>query len=85
MFLSSLLFFPMCYAKPEEVIEQLESSEFFDLDTADKVQILVGLCHRIMGTYSIQDYMEEKQQDAAELWCVRFNVTCVVTSFEHHH
>ncbi|XP_055996600.1 tyrosine-protein kinase BAZ1B-like isoform X2 [Ostrea edulis] len=53
---------------PDEIIQQLETQEFFMLDPAQKVQILKGLCLRIMGTYSVQDYMEEKQQEASKLW-----------------
>lgn len=54
--------------QPADVIEQLESNEFYDLEPGVKLQILVGLCHRIMASYSIQDFMDEKQQEAAELW-----------------
>lgn len=53
---------------PDEIIQQLETQEFFSLDPKEKVQILKGLCLRIMGTYSVQDYMEEKQQEATKLW-----------------
>ncbi|XP_078333883.1 tyrosine-protein kinase BAZ1B-like isoform X2 [Crassostrea virginica] len=51
-----------------EIIQQLETQEFFSLDPVHKVHILKGLCLRIMGTYSVQDYMEEKQQEATKLW-----------------
>lgn len=54
--------------QPDEIIQQLETQEFFSLDPKEKVQILKGLCLRIMGTYSVQDYMEEKQQEATKLW-----------------
>ncbi|XP_077978529.1 LOW QUALITY PROTEIN: tyrosine-protein kinase BAZ1B-like [Glandiceps talaboti] len=50
------------------LIDKLESSEFIDLEPGDKLQILVGLCHRIMSSFSVQDYMEEKQRNATQLW-----------------
>ncbi|VDI06875.1 bromodomain adjacent to zinc finger domain protein 1B [Mytilus galloprovincialis] len=53
---------------PEEIIQLLESQELYDLDGEQKVKILKGLCLRIMGTYSVQDYMEEKQNEATQLW-----------------
>lgn len=56
------------FLQPDEIIQQLETQEFFSLDPKEKVQILKGLCLRIMGTYSVQDYMEEKQQEATQLW-----------------
>ncbi|XP_061178155.1 tyrosine-protein kinase BAZ1B-like isoform X1 [Saccostrea echinata] len=52
----------------DDIIQQLETQEFFMLDPVQKIQILKGLCLRIMGTYSVQDYMEEKQQEATQLW-----------------
>ncbi|CAG2228165.1 BAZ1B [Mytilus edulis] len=55
-------------SKPEEIIQLLESQELYDLDGEQKVKILKGLCLRIMGTYSVQDYMEEKQNEATQLW-----------------
>lgn len=58
------------FLQPDEIIQQLETQEFFSLDPKEKVLILKGLCLRIMGTYSVQDYMEEKQQEATKLWWV---------------
>ena len=58
----------LCWWQLEGLMEQLESSEFAELDTEVKVNILSGLCHRVMGTYSVQDYMDEKHMEAAELW-----------------
>lgn len=51
----------------ESVIQQLESQEFFHLEVSDKLAILRGLCLRVMATYSVQDYMEEKQREAIQL------------------
>ena len=68
--------FVLCISRQEislqdaEIIQQLETQEFFSLDPVHKVHILKGLCLRIMGTYSVQDYMEEKQQEATKLWYV---------------
>ena len=52
------------------MIETLESEEIYTLRPEQKLQILSGLCHRIMSSYSVQDFMEEKQREAAELWYV---------------
>ncbi|GAB1605140.1 tyrosine-protein kinase BAZ1B-like isoform X2 [Argonauta hians] len=52
----------------EELIEMLGEQEFNDLEPAEKLQILKGLCLRIMGTYSVQDFMEQKQAAASDLW-----------------
>jgi len=52
------------------VIEQLETSELYELEAPIKLQILVGLCHRIMASYSVQDFMDEKNNEAAQLWSV---------------
>ena len=46
----------------------LETQELYQLDAVQKLQILKGLCLRIMGTYSVQDFMEEKQQECSRLW-----------------
>ena len=48
----------------------LETQELYQLDAVQKLQILKGLCLRIMGTYSVQDFMEEKQQECSRLWWV---------------
>ncbi|ELT91900.1 hypothetical protein CAPTEDRAFT_216422 [Capitella teleta] len=53
---------------PEELMEKLESGELYDLDADDKLNVILGLCHRVMCTYSVQDYLEGKQQLASELW-----------------
>ena len=52
----------------EEVLEQLESSELHELNPEAKLQILLGLCHRLMGSYSVQDYMQQKIAECSELW-----------------
>lgn len=52
------------------MIEQLEVSEFYELSPELKLQILVGLCHRVMASYSVQDYMDEKNNEASSLWSV---------------
>ena len=57
--------------KPEDIVQLLETQELYDLDATQKVKILKGLCLRIMGTYSVQDYMEEKQNEATQLWLVK--------------
>lgn len=46
----------------------LESHELYELEPMQKLQILKGLCLRIMGTYSVQDFMEQKQAEASSLW-----------------
>ncbi|XP_072285050.1 tyrosine-protein kinase BAZ1B isoform X2 [Pyxicephalus adspersus] len=52
----------------DEFLEKLETSEFFELTTEEKLHILAALCHRILMTYSVQDHVDEKQQTSAELW-----------------
>ncbi len=56
--------------QPEELIEQLETDELYSLRPGQKLQILSSLCARIMNSYSAQDFMEEKQREATELWFV---------------
>ncbi|XP_060064510.1 tyrosine-protein kinase BAZ1B-like [Ylistrum balloti] len=58
----------------DALLQLLESQELYQLDLAQKIQILKGLCQRIMGTYSVQDYMEEKQTEASKLWRKRLAV-----------
>ncbi|XP_064601605.1 tyrosine-protein kinase BAZ1B-like [Liolophura sinensis] len=53
---------------PEDIIQVLETTELFQLTADQKLKILKGLCQRIMGSYSVQDYMEEKQKEASVLW-----------------
>ncbi|XP_053384171.1 tyrosine-protein kinase BAZ1B-like isoform X2 [Mercenaria mercenaria] len=53
---------------PDDLIQLLETQELYQLEAEQKLAILKGLCERIMGTYSVQDYMEEKQQESAGLW-----------------
>ena len=48
-------------------MQQLESQEFFQLECQEKLAVLRGLCLRVMATYSVQDYMEEKQREAIQL------------------
>lgn len=56
------------FFQPEELLQLLETQELYQFDPVQKLQILKGLCLRIMGTYSVQDFMEEKQQEASRLW-----------------
>ncbi|KAI5139972.1 tyrosine-protein kinase BAZ1B isoform X1 [Manis pentadactyla] len=58
----------------DEFLERLETSEFFELTSEEKLQILTALCHRILMTYSVQDHMETRQQMSAELWKERLAV-----------
>ncbi|XP_048225034.1 tyrosine-protein kinase BAZ1B [Perognathus longimembris pacificus] len=58
----------------DEFLEKLETSEFFELTSEEKLQILTALCHRILMTYSVQDHMESRQQMSAELWKERLAV-----------
>ncbi|XP_046339571.1 tyrosine-protein kinase BAZ1B-like [Haliotis rufescens] len=52
---------------PDQIIQQLETQEFHELEAESKLKVLSGLCLRLLGTYSIQDYMENKQQEASQL------------------
>ncbi|XP_064634719.1 tyrosine-protein kinase BAZ1B-like [Lineus longissimus] len=52
----------------EELLEQLETTEFYEFEPKQKLEFFKCLCHRIMGSYSVQDYMEEKQKDMSRLW-----------------
>jgi bromodomain adjacent to zinc finger domain protein 1B len=58
----------------DEFLEKLETSEFFELTSEEKLRILTALCHRILMTYSVQDHMETRQQMSAELWKERLAV-----------
>ncbi|TFJ99274.1 protein S100-A5 [Platysternon megacephalum] len=58
----------------DEFLEKLETSEFFELTSEEKLQIVAALCHRILMTYSVQDHVEAKQQMSAELWKERLAV-----------
>ncbi|XP_022094997.1 tyrosine-protein kinase BAZ1B-like isoform X3 [Acanthaster planci] len=53
---------------PQELVELLETSEFFELEPLKKLQLLVFLCHRILASYAVQDFMDNKQKVAARLW-----------------
>ncbi|KAH3882244.1 tyrosine-protein kinase BAZ1B-like [Dreissena polymorpha] len=53
---------------PDELIQLLETQELYQLEPAKKLAIMKGLCERIMGSYSVQDYMEETQQKSAQMW-----------------
>ncbi|WAR02391.1 BAZ1B-like protein [Mya arenaria] len=52
----------------DDLIQLLENQELYDLEPIQKIAILKGLCLRIMGTYAVQDYMEERQLESARLW-----------------
>lgn len=52
---------------PDPLVQQLETQEFFQLECQEKLSLLRGLCLRLMATYSVQDYMEEKQREAVQL------------------
>lgn len=52
----------------DEFLEKLETTEFFELMTEEKLHILTALCHRILMTYSVQDHVDEKQHTSGELW-----------------
>lgn len=58
----------------DEFLEKLETSEYFDLSSEEKLQILAALSHRILMTYSVQDHVDSKQQMSAELWKERLAV-----------
>jgi len=64
----------VCVCQPAELIDQLDTNEFYELEPPVKLQILVGLCHRIMASYSVQDYMDEKSNEACKLWLVLSHV-----------
>ncbi|XP_056139816.1 tyrosine-protein kinase BAZ1B isoform X2 [Lampris incognitus] len=51
-----------------EFLERLETAEVFELDSQEKVSLLVALCHRILMTYSVEDHVDSMQQRSAELW-----------------
>lgn len=51
-----------------ELLERLETTEVFELAPAEKVSLLVALCHRVLMTYSAEDHVESMQQKASELW-----------------
>ncbi|XP_038053191.1 tyrosine-protein kinase BAZ1B-like isoform X2 [Patiria miniata] len=53
---------------PQEVVELLETSEFFELEPQEKLELLVFMCHRILASYAVQDFMDNKQKVAARLW-----------------
>ncbi|XP_053562293.1 tyrosine-protein kinase BAZ1B [Bombina bombina] len=58
----------------DEFLEKLETTEFFELTTEEKIHILAALCHRILMTYSVQDHVDAKQQRSAELWKERLAI-----------
>ncbi|XP_059362086.1 tyrosine-protein kinase BAZ1B-like [Carassius carassius] len=51
-----------------EFLEKLETSEVFELNSQEKVSLLVAMCHRILMTYSVEDHVEATLQRSAELW-----------------
>ncbi|XP_060562617.1 LOW QUALITY PROTEIN: tyrosine-protein kinase BAZ1B-like [Ruditapes philippinarum] len=57
---------------PDELLQLLETQEFYELEPIQKLAIFKGLCERVMGTYSVQYYMEETQQKSTELWKEKF-------------
>ena len=56
--------------QPEDLLERLEGNELWDLEMDDRLRILQILCHRIMSSYSVQDYLNETQASVGMLWCV---------------
>ncbi|XP_069470886.1 tyrosine-protein kinase BAZ1B [Ambystoma mexicanum] len=58
----------------DEFLEKLETSEFFELTVEEKLHIMAALCHRILMTYSVQDHVETRQQQSAELWKERLAI-----------
>ncbi|PIK50890.1 putative tyrosine-protein kinase [Apostichopus japonicus] len=57
------------FTAPQDLVELLETSEFFSLSPEEKLELMVCVCNRILSTYSLVDYMEDKQRKAAKLWC----------------
>uniref|UniRef100_T1J5N9 Tyrosine-protein kinase BAZ1B n=1 Tax=Strigamia maritima TaxID=126957 RepID=T1J5N9_STRMM len=53
---------------PENVLSLLETSELYQLIPQHKLRILIGICHRIMNSYSVQEYMEQKHKNASQIW-----------------
>ncbi|XP_033102198.1 tyrosine-protein kinase BAZ1B-like [Anneissia japonica] len=53
---------------PQHLVEKLETKEFYELDPDEKIVLLICLCHRIMSSYSVIDFMEDKQREATKLW-----------------
>lgn len=51
-----------------EFLDKLETVEVFELDVQEKVELLVGLCHRILMTYSLEGHVDSLQQHSAGLW-----------------
>uniref|UniRef100_A0A8C6U600 Tyrosine-protein kinase BAZ1B n=1 Tax=Neogobius melanostomus TaxID=47308 RepID=A0A8C6U600_9GOBI len=51
-----------------EFLDKLETVEVFELSPEEKVYLLVGLCHRILMTYSVEDHVDAMQTRAGERW-----------------
>lgn len=50
------------------MINSLESSEVSELQMEEKLALLLGMCDRVLASYTVQDYMVEQQNAASELW-----------------
>ena len=40
----------------------------FDLDPSQRLSLLNGLCELLLGTFTLEDHLEQKQNSATELW-----------------
>ena len=54
--------------------------ELYELEPKEKLEVLVGLCHRLMTSYSAQDYLTSRQQTALELWYVAHKLLLCLNS-----
>ncbi|KAG1699613.1 Tyrosine-protein kinase BAZ1B [Nymphon striatum] len=43
---------------PEELIAEIETTEFYELEAESKLKIISGLCHRVLATYAVQEYKD---------------------------
>ena len=55
------------FLQPEELLEQLETMDLFELQPQEKLLILSSLCDRIMNSYSVQDFMGQTLTESGEL------------------
>jgi len=53
---------------PEELLDKLETMELYELDASEKLKLLVGLCHKLMASDTIQNYMDSLAKKHSKVW-----------------
>lgn len=52
----------------KDIMERVLECELYDLSAQDQIEVMTSLAYRVMNTYAVQMYMDDKRQKANDAW-----------------